>query len=107
VLFLTWLALAFFLFAVAAAAVFAVRRGFALFRAIGAGTAALGDGVARVTEAADETARAAEALPARTEELTAELERLSESRRQLGVLAGAFAGVRRSTTGLRTAFLGK
>ena len=104
---LTWLAVVFFLVAVAASAALAVRRGIALFRAVGAGAGALGVGIARVLDAADETARAADALPARTEELAAELERLAESRRQLALLAGALSDVRRSTTGARTAVLGK
>ena len=104
---LTWLALAFFLLAIAAGAFHAVREAIRLFRTIGSSSARLGHAVGDVADSADETGRRLEALPAGGERLTAELARLAESRARLSLLLKRFADVRRMVTGARAGVLGK
>lgn len=103
----TWLALAFFLVAVAAAAFYAVREAIRLFRTFGSAGARVGHAVDEVGTSADEIARRFEALPAGGERLTAELERFSHARSRLSLLLARFADVRRMVTGARAGVLGK
>lgn len=104
---LTWLALVFFLGAIAAAAFYAVREAIRLFRTLGSSSARVGHALDEVSTTADEIARRLEALPAGGERLTVELERLSHSRSRLSLLLTRFADVRRMVTGARAGVLGK
>ena len=104
---LTWLALAFFLVAFAAGAVYAVREGILLFRTFGSAGKRVGHALDEVATSSEETARRLEALPQGGERLTAELERLAHSRGRLSLLLTRFADVRRMVTGARAGVLGK
>jgi hypothetical protein len=104
---LTWIALAFFLFAVTIGAVQAIREGFRLFRALGAAGRSIGSSLEAVMRSADEVADRLERLQRATERLDRRLDRLSQSRAELAVLMRAFGDVRRSVTGVRALVLGR
>jgi hypothetical protein len=90
---LVWLALAFFLLALAGSAAHAARSGWRLFKQLGRSGEAIADAVEDVARRAEETARLAERLAA-GDDLPARLARLRADRARLALLLHAWGEAR-------------